>query len=121
MTVRNIIKKATAASATALALATLVSGRLYALDLNGGMTAAGGSGQASGKLESEIPKIIGVAMWAIGIISVIILIVAGIMYATAAGDESKVKKAKHAIIGAIVGLVIAILASAIVNFVVGAL
>jgi uncharacterized membrane protein len=41
------------------------------------------------------------------------------MYATAAGDEAKVKKAKHALIGGIVGLAIAMLAFAITRFIQG--
>lgn len=92
-----------------------------AIGLNDGIQAGKGnnSGMVTNNLESVVPNFINVAMWAIGIIAVVIIIVAGIMYATAAGDEAKVKKAKHALIGGVVGLVIALLAFAIITFVQG--
>ena len=56
-------------------------------------------------------------IWIVGGISVIILIYGGILYATAAGEESKTKKARKAMLGAIIGLAIALLASVIINVV----
>lgn len=91
---------------------------LAAGEIRAGMGNANKNGTTSNSVETTIGTITGVAMWAIGVISVITLIVAGIMYATAAGDETKVKKAKKAIVGSIIGLVFAILASVIINFVV---
>lgn len=55
--------------------------------------------------------------WVVGGISGIILILGGIMYAMAAGDETKTKKARKAMIGAIIGLVVALLANAIIAIV----
>ena len=70
----------------------------------------------------EIAKTaIDILFWAIGIIAVIMIIVGGIMYATSMGDPGKAKKAKDAIMYGIVGLVIALLAFAIVRFVTGVL
>ena len=43
---------------------------------------------------------------------------AGILYTTSAGDSAKVQKAKNALIYAVVGIAVAILAGVIVNFVV---
>mgnify|MGYP000917032936 CR=1 FL=1 len=56
--------------------------------------------------------------WA-GIICVIVIIAAGAMYTLSAGNTSRIQKAKMALIGAVIGLVIIIMAFAIVNFVVG--
>lgn len=56
--------------------------------------------------------------WA-GIICVIVIISAGAMYTLSAGNTSRIQKAKMALIGAVIGLVIIIMAFAIVNFVVG--
>jgi len=53
-------------------------------------------------------------IWVVGGVSGIILIIGGIMYAMAAGDEQKTKKARKAIIGAVVGLVVALLANVII-------
>jgi hypothetical protein len=55
--------------------------------------------------------------WVVGGISGIILIIGGIMYAMAAGDEQKTKRARKAMIGAVVGLVVALLANVIIGIV----
>jgi len=55
------------------------------------------------------------------VISVIFMIVGAILYATAAGDEQKTSKARKTIIGAIIGLVVGLLAPAIVDFIVASL
>ncbi len=54
-----------------------------------------------------------------GIISVIMIIVGGIMYSLSAGDSSKATKAKDTILYSVIGLVITMLAYAIVNYVIG--
>jgi len=58
---------------------------------------------------------------AVVVISIIILIWGGIMYSTAAGDESKTSKARKAIIGAIIGLAIGLLAPSIAAFIIASL
>ncbi len=54
-----------------------------------------------------------------GIICVIVIIVAGVFYTTSAADPSQVKRAKNAIIGAVVGLIIIAMAFAITQFILG--
>ena len=61
--------------------------------------------------------IINVVVAIVGFVAVIMIIVGGIMYTTSSGDSAKVKKAKDTIMYGIIGLVIAMLAFAIVNFV----
>ena len=56
-----------------------------------------------------------------GIVSVIIIVLGGIRYTSSNGDPSSIKAAKDTILYAVVGLVVAIFAFAIVNFVVGRL
>ena len=53
----------------------------------------------------------------VGGISGIVLILGGIMYATAAGEEQKQKKARKAMVGAIVGLLVAVLSNVIISIV----
>ncbi|MDO4773870.1 MAG: hypothetical protein Q4A37_01965 [Candidatus Saccharibacteria bacterium] len=65
-----------------------------------------------------IAKIVNVLLFVIGIISVIMIIIGGIRYATSNGDANSVTGAKNTILYAVVGLVVAIFAYAIVNFVV---
>ena len=53
-----------------------------------------------------------------GLGAVIIVIVAGLRYITANGDANQAKKARDAIIAALIGIVIIVLADSIVGFVI---
>ena len=74
-----------------------------------------------GNLMSVITGIINVLIGVIGFVAVIVIILGGVQYTTSAGDPGKVKKAKDTIMYGIIGLVVAILAFAIVNFVLSSL
>ena len=63
--------------------------------------------------------IISTLLFVIGALSVIMIIVAGIMYVTSTGDSGKVTRAKNTLTYSIVGLVVAFLAYAIVFWVLG--
>jgi len=54
----------------------------------------------------------------IGSISVLMIIFGGVRYTTSGGDEKNIKAAKNTIIYSVVGLVVAIMAYAIVHFVI---
>lgn len=56
-------------------------------------------------------------LWVIGVASVIMIVVAGILYVTSAGDPGKTKTAKDAVLYAVIGLGVALLGSAIISFV----
>lgn len=66
---------------------------------------------------SFIKTAINIALYAIGALSVLVIIFSGVQYVTSAGDADAVKKAKNTLLYAVVGLVVALLAYAIVNFV----
>lgn len=68
-----------------------------------------------------ITNITNLAFTAVGIVSVVFIIIGGIQLATSAGNPAGTKKAKATITYAIAGLVLAILAGAIGNFVISAL
>ena len=68
-------------------------------------------------VDTLIRNVINILLWAIGIVSVIMIIIGGIRYATSNGDSNQVSAAKNTIMYAVIGLVIAIFAYAIVNFV----
>ena len=59
-----------------------------------------------------------VMLFLIGAVSVIMLIIGGLRYVISNGDSSAVQGAKNTILYAIVGIVVAILAYAVVNFVI---
>jgi hypothetical protein len=65
-----------------------------------------------------IGDVINLLLFVVGAISVIMIIVGGILYAVSTGDQSRITKAKYTIIYAVAGLVVSLLAYAIVNFVV---
>lgn len=65
--------------------------------------------------------IVNVLLFIIGAISVIMLIIGGIRYTLSGGDSGAVTSAKNTILYAIIGLVVAFLAFAIVNFVLGSI
>ena len=62
-------------------------------------------------------RITNVVLLAVGIISVVMLIYGGLRYILSGGDAKKVTDAKNTILYAIIGLIISLLAYAIVNFV----
>ena len=62
-----------------------------------------------------------VALYLIGALSVIMLIYGGIRYTVSMGDSKNVEAAKNTILYAVVGIVVAVLAYAIVNYVLVAL
>jgi hypothetical protein len=72
-------------------------------------------------LNGIVKLIINAVIFIIGIIAVIMIILGGVTYATSQGDSGKVKKGKDTILYGIIGLVVALLAFAIVNFVLSAL
>ena len=71
------------------------------------------------KVNKTVNNVVNILLFALGIISVIMIIVGGIKYTTSNGDSSALTSAKNTILYAIVGLVVAIMAYAIVNFVLG--
>lgn len=83
--------------------------------------AAAGCKETQDLTGDVIPNVLNVAFAIAGVLAVVLIIAGGISMTTSAGDPGKVKKAKDMIVGAIVGLVIVLLAYAIVNFVLGAL
>lgn len=62
-------------------------------------------------------KVVDGLMTILGVISIIVLVYGGFRYVTSGGDSNKLSGAKNTILYAIVGIVIALLAYAIVNFV----
>ena len=82
-----------------------------------GLDAAGGNSSGTQKSASSIIKtIVNALLFILGAIAVIMIVIGGIKYTTSNGDASAV--AKNTILYAVIGLLVAISAYAIVNFVV---
>jgi hypothetical protein len=83
---------------------------------------SGSSGSICGAAQSDdassiITNVINTLFMVLGMIAVIMIVIGGIRYATSGGDSSQTKAAKDTILYAVVGLIVAIMSYAIVNFV----
>jgi len=76
---------------------------------------------AAGNLPDYIKNILNTLIIVAGVVSVLVIVIGGIRYALAQGDEKNVKSAKDTILFAIIGLVISLLAFSIVNYVITSL
>ena len=98
------------------------------LGLKKGVSSAKGNDQVSCLFGSEkegctdgtgiFQTIVNVILFIIGAVAVIMIVVGGVRYTVSNGDSNAVQGAKNTIMYAIVGLVVAIIAYALVNFVV---
>jgi hypothetical protein len=88
-----------------------------------GVDAARGSGMPATLFGDGgvITTITNTLLFVVGALAVIMIIVGGIRYATSGGNASNVTAAKNTILYAIVGLIIAFLAFAAVNWVLSAI
>lgn len=93
----------------------------FNLGMQDGMNAAKGADQATDLFGATgiFTTITNVLLFIIGAISVIMIIIGGLRYVISGGDASKVSAAKNTILYAVVGIVVALLAYAIINFVIG--
>lgn len=64
-----------------------------------------------------VGPIINVAIGLIGVVAVIMIIIGALTFTTSAGDPAKTKKGRDIILYSVIGLVVALLAYAIVTFV----
>jgi hypothetical protein len=70
-------------------------------------------------LNASLTVITNTLLLAIGFVSVVMLIIGGFRYVLSNGNEKSVTGAKDTILYAIIGVVVALLAYAIINFVLG--
>lgn len=85
--------------------------------LNSGLNMVGGGAASGLNVNTTISKITTFIFALLGIVAVFVIILGGFNMMTSAGDPGKVKKGKDTILWGIIGLVVAILAYAIVRFV----
>lgn len=85
-----------------------------------GVQATGGDA-SSADPGDIIASIVNILLFILGAVAVIMIIFGGIKYTTSNGNPEQIKSAKNTIMYAVVGVVVALLAYAIVNFVVDSL
>lgn len=120
----NLNKKFAAVSMLVVSLgasiySTTPASALSLMDvINGAYRGQGQPTELFGGPTALIPRAINLMLFIVGILAIIMLIYGGIRYVLSGGDAGKVKDAKNTILYAIVGLVIAILGYAVVNWVI---
>jgi type IV secretory pathway VirB2 component (pilin) len=113
------IKKIAAGILTVMVLSIFaLPAVVSAQDLDLGLENAAGIGLGDKDLKDSINSIIQIILSFLGILAVIIILWGGFIWMTAAGDDTKVGKAKSLIISGIVGIVIILSAYIIANFVI---
>ena len=108
--------------ATFLALNAFATGGIFSGGVQGGADKGRGEGvptQLFGEGNTGIfTQMVNMMLFAVGILSVIMLIYGGLRYILSNGDSKKVDAAKNTILYAIIGLIIAMLSYAIINFII---
>lgn len=79
------------------------------------------AGSGGDDITSLVANIINTLLFLSGIIAVIFIIIGGVRYTIAQGDSGQLASAKNTIMYAVIGLVVAMAAFAIVNFVISRL
>ena len=124
MTTKSFLVLAASALAVSVALLlTPVAVEAFDGTVRQGVDAARGT-DVPGTLMGDggaLTTIVNTMLFIIGFLSVIMLIFGGLRYIISGGNAAAVTAAKNTILYAIVGLIIAIFAYAIVNFVIGSL
>jgi len=112
----------TQAATGVASMLTLAAGNVMAFSVQDGADAARADGMPTELVGNNgfISRMTSLILMAVGLISVIMLIYGGFRYVVSGGDNKKVTDAKNTILYAIIGLIIALLAYAIVNFVISA-
>ena len=71
------------------------------------------------KLFSSIKNIINVILGILGVVAVVVIIYGGFTFMTSQGDAGKVMKGRNTILWGVIGLIVALMAFVVVNFVLG--
>ncbi|MBQ3467989.1 hypothetical protein IJH19_00360 [Candidatus Saccharibacteria bacterium] len=122
---KKIVKLGLRIATPVMAALTLLSGRVMAetMSVQDGAEAAKADIMPRDLVgpDGVFTKISNTLLLIIGIISVVMLIYGGFRYIISGGDNKKVADAKNTILYAIIGLIISLLAYAIINFVITAI
>jgi ABC-type Fe3+ transport system permease subunit len=82
------------------------------------VTAAGGDSKGGLNLRDGLKLVVNVLLFLLGAIAVIMIVVGGLRYVLSSGDSNQLTAAKNTILYAVVGLIVALLSYAIVNWVI---
>ena len=106
-----------------VALAVIPVSALGEGGASAGIGAARGDNTPSNLVNGDssiIKRAINIMLFTVGVLSVVMLIFGGFRYVISGGKKESVTNAKNTILYAIVGLLVAVFAYAIINFILGA-
>lgn len=96
---------------------TVAAVKIDAVGCDGVDSVICGSGRGD-NVDTVVSSVVNILMWIVGIVSVVMIVVGGMKYTMSNGDANKVQSAKNTILYSVVGVVVAVTAYVIVNFVV---
>ncbi|HMQ95585.1 MAG TPA: hypothetical protein PKD19_00010 [Candidatus Saccharibacteria bacterium] len=119
----TILAKMTAISASIATWLFVGVAQASGLGVQGGANAARGADQPIDLfgVGGTFSTITNVLLFIVGAIAVIMIVIGGLRYVTSGGNQNAVTAAKNTILYAIIGIIVAILAYAVINFVLGSL
>ncbi|MDO4872090.1 MAG: hypothetical protein Q4A27_01500 [bacterium] len=82
-----------------------------------GLNEAGGDNNTI-EVRDVVRNVVNTLLFIVGALSVMMIIYSGVLYVLSSGDSGRVSKAKSTLTYSVVGLIVAILSYAIVNFVI---
>lgn len=106
--------RSTLARSTAFASSMLVAGKVWAANTIGNIPDIG-TGNAD--IRATVVKIIKEVLNFMALVAVVLIVIAGIRLVVSQGEEAEKDKAKKTIIYVVIGLIVIVLARAIVEFV----
>jgi hypothetical protein len=122
MTKYTINKAALAVTTFSLAaLPMLAKAQVDTEELFGNQDIAGELGQSDADIRVTVSRVIRSFMGLLGLVAVVIILLGGFKWMTAAGADEKVQEAKKLIISGVIGLVIILSAYGIAEFVISAI
>ncbi len=115
----NFFKKiAYGASAIVLSVPMIVGAQTTTSTSGFAVPTTGLPGEGSSGSSSLISIATGIMNWllvVVGILGVVGFVIAGIIYLTAAGDDTQIEKGKNAMVYSIVGVIVALMGVVIIN------
>lgn len=117
----NKIKATVISLAVMMGVFALVPAPAYADvagEIQSGVDSIGGNKEKA-TLGGRLKDVVNILLYVLGAIAVIMIVIGGIRYTTSNGESSQISSAKNTILYAVIGLIIAVMAYSIVNFVLG--
>lgn len=75
-------------------------------------------GANTSDIGTAIKTVVNILLFIVGAVAVVMVVIGGIKYTTSSGDSNSITSAKNTILYAVIGVIVAVSAYAVVNFVI---